>query len=131
MYRYTIKESVKMTGLTPFTNKEATVVIESCDRKLFVVNGKEIVVGVKNMPIINGKHTTSLNDGKNEVFFVEHLLSALAGNMIDCFRVIVKNGNEIPALDSCAKKYTSLIKKAGKKRIDIKKDNSVKTRYFL
>jgi UDP-3-O-[3-hydroxymyristoyl] N-acetylglucosamine deacetylase / 3-hydroxyacyl-[acyl-carrier-protein] dehydratase len=64
---------------------------------------------------------TMLKSGEQEIYTVEHLLSALAGNGIDSALIKV-NGPEIPILDGSAQAISTMILESGSTELETEPD---------
>ncbi|MHB1456726.1 MAG: UDP-3-O-acyl-N-acetylglucosamine deacetylase [Armatimonadota bacterium] len=111
--QHTIKKSVSISGVGLHTGVASRVTLHPADPDtgiVFISEGVEIKAVASN--VCDTRRGTTLGRGNVKIHTVEHLLSALAGVMIDNVRIDIA-GIEAPVMDGSALPFVHLIDDAG------------------
>ncbi len=126
MKQQTIEKTVSLKGIGLHTGQTTTVSLlpapENHGVKFKRVDiEKSVTITADPNKVSSSNRSTCLQVGETAIHTVEHLLSALAASAIDNVLVEVE-GMEIPILDGSAKEWVKLLKKAGKKEQEKKRE---------
>lgn len=118
-YQKTVGEIICIEGEGVFTGKNIKVIIEPARENTGIIFFREDLPSKPAIPlsienIIGLEGATALTNGKEIIYLVEHLLSALHGLQID--NAIIKvYGEEIPLLDGSSYIWVRKIREVGYK----------------
>lgn len=113
MNQHTIRKQVSISGVGLHTGEVSHITLSPAEPDtgiVFVSEGVEIKVIASN--VCDTRRGTTLGCGNIKIHTVEHLLSALAGLLIDNVRIDI-DGSEAPVMDGSALPFVHLIDDAG------------------
>ena len=111
--QHTIKKSASISGVGLHTGKESRITLHPAKPNtgvVFISEGVEIKAVASN--VCDTRRGTTLGIGDIRIHTVEHLLSALAGLLIDNVRIDISD-IEAPVMDGSALPFVHLIDEAG------------------
>lgn len=111
--QHTIMKSVSISGVGLHTGEESRITLHPAEPNtgvVFLAEGVEIRAIASN--VCDTRRGTTIGSGNVKIHTVEHLLSALAGLLIDNVKIEI-SGIEAPVMDGSALPFVNLIDEAG------------------
>jgi UDP-3-O-[3-hydroxymyristoyl] N-acetylglucosamine deacetylase len=130
----TVAKKIRLEGVGLHSGQPVTVEILPAPanegitfRRADVALSRPISASVDN--VSSTELSTCIGQGVERIATIEHLMSALAGLMIDNARILVR-GSEIPILDGSARPFVEAIQAAGIKQLKAPRQFVALTREF-
>jgi UDP-3-O-[3-hydroxymyristoyl] N-acetylglucosamine deacetylase/3-hydroxyacyl-[acyl-carrier-protein] dehydratase len=124
-FQHTLASEAKISGVGIHTGQTVDMTLKPSEpntgivfKRIDLPNSPTVKADVDN--VVDTTRSTIIEANGARVGTIEHLMAALAGNMVDNVLIEI-NGNEVPILDGSSQPFVQVIRQAGVKQQDAPK----------